>query len=458
VHRCLTILLLLLAIVPRAFAEPPPDKPRQYQQALARECDALINSAVKRPYGWAWGDTDEAEPSKPGAPRRNGIPVSIEPATSPAAGIILLEAAALLGEPKYADAARHVGRGVAATQQGRGSFPPTALFGASSPAALPVASPLPDRAPTRAGLALLLSLVEADPQAQDAVSRAAPRAAQWLLRQQGDSGAWPVLYPPGAAPKDSTRIVRLDTPDTRDSILAMLLAYEVLGDAALRRSAERSLEFLNKPHVNATTEVGVGLWQSAYTPSALTVEKMAEFPPGFDALASRYCVQTFFATWVTLGEATRLSTCETASKSLDELFKQTDGQWHRRFDLKGRVAATPGAPATTEPADAASDPELPPLRQAIADARHTGRDQWRERLGGEPGVKRQLAWTLVGLSDSPMLLDLPTQPAEVNDYLKRHAERLRLLQGGGDPPQLRDKIRQLWALYLRARIEKEFGM
>jgi hypothetical protein len=455
----LLIILLLLVTVPSAFAGAPDDKPRQHQQALARECDALINSAVKRPYGWAWGEPENAETPKPGTPRRNGIPVSIEPATTPAAGMILLEAAALLNEPKYADAARQVGRGVAAAQQARGSIPPTATFNPASAAALPVASPLPDRAPTRATLALLLSLVEADPQTQDAVSRAAPRAAQWLLRQQGESGAWPVLYyPPGKAPKDATRIVRLDTPDTRDSILAMLLAYEVLGDVAFRRSAERSLEFLQRPQTNETDEIGKGLWQSAYTPSALTVEKMAEFPPGFDALASRYGMQTFFATWVTLGDATRLTACKTASRSLDDLFKQADGRWHRRFDAKGQVTGPTTKPSVFGPSEPPPDEALAPLQRAIADAHSVGREKWRERLGGEPGIKRQLAWTLVGLSDDPLELDFPTKSAEVNDYLKHLAPRLRLSGGGESSPQLRDKIRQLWALYLRARVEKEFGM
>jgi hypothetical protein len=185
---------------------------------------------------------------------------------------------------------------------------------------------------------------------------------------------------------------------------------------------------------------------------------MPDFPPGFDTLASRYAMQTLFATWVTLGDATRLTACATASDSLDDLFKRADGQWHRRFDATGRVAAAKTAHATADSPDAAADPELAPLRRAIADARSTGRDKCRERLGAELGVKRQLAWTLVGLSDNPMVPDFPTRPTDVNDYVKRHAQRLRLLASGGNPPQLRDRLRQLWALYLRARVEKEFGL
>ena len=76
----------------------------------------------------------------------------------------------------------------------------------------------------RAALALLLSLSDDPAKQEEIIGRAASRGAKWLLKQQAETGAWPISFPPGATPQDSSRIVRLDTTDTRDTVLTMLLA------------------------------------------------------------------------------------------------------------------------------------------------------------------------------------------------------------------------------------------
>jgi hypothetical protein len=461
-RQVLAVLAVLFVAPLLSKAEAAAEKPQHFARLLARECDALIDAAIKRPYGWAWGEADAEEGSKPPA-RRDRIPVSIGPLTSPAAGLVLLHASELLHEPKYAEAARKVGNGLAATQQPRGNLPAVGMFGATSGQTVSPVGPLTDRAPTRAALALLLSLVEADPNARDATSRAAPRAAQWLLRQQAETGSWPVMYPPGAPPQEAIRLVRLDTPDTRDSVVAMLLAYEVLGDAAMRRSAERSLDFLVKFRGNPS-EPGAGLWRSAYIPSGLTVDKLREFPPGFDALAARYTVQAFFASWVVLGDERRLAAAELATKSLDEFIKGNDGQWRRRFALKSATTA-PTAPSTSpaptpgagKESDAKGDPGWPRTAQAVAVGRLVGREKYREQLAAGLPLNRRLALTLAGLSDSPMQVDLPGNPEEAAAYLKEHGERLRQIEGS-TPPDLGGRVEQLWSLYLRAWVEQKFGI
>src|SRR5947207_7711432 len=82
--------------------------PQKYQSLLARECDALIATAVKRPYGWAWELTSDQDSKK--TPR--SVAISLEPAATPAAGLLLLYAGDLLHEPKYSDAAGNVARGI----------------------------------------------------------------------------------------------------------------------------------------------------------------------------------------------------------------------------------------------------------------------------------------------------------------------------------------------------------
>lgn len=455
-RQVLTILTLLFVAPLVSDAEAPAEKPQHFARLLARECDALIDAAIKRPYGWGWGEAEAEEGAKPPA-RRDRVPVSIGPLTTPAAGLVLLQAGELLHEPKYAEAARKVGNGIAATQQPRGNFPAVGMFGATSGQTAAPVSPLPDRAPTRAALGLLLSLVDAHPQIQDAANRAAPRAAQWLLRQQAEAGSWPVMYPPDAPPREAIRLVRLDTPDTRDSVVAMLLAYEVLGDASMRRSAERSLDFLVKFRGNPS-EPGAGLWRSAYIPSGITVDKMPEFPPGFDALAARYTVQAFFTSWVVLGDDRRLAAAELATKSLDEFIKGNDGQWRRRFALK-TAATAPSTPPATADKDTSieGDAGWSPTAQAVASGRSIGREKYREQLAASLPLNRRLALTLAGFSDSPMQLDLPGNPEEAAAYLKAHADRFRQLDGS-TPPDLGGRVEQLWSLYLRAWVEQKFGI
>ena len=92
------------------------DKPHRYADELRQQADSLIASAIKRPYGWGW---TEAEPEESAAAKVKVkpayVPVAMGPGETPAAGLILLWAAKLQNEPKYAEAARQVARGVAAS-------------------------------------------------------------------------------------------------------------------------------------------------------------------------------------------------------------------------------------------------------------------------------------------------------------------------------------------------------
>jgi hypothetical protein len=457
-RSALAVFILVATCAAPAWSDEPAPKPNHYATLLARECDDLIAAAIKRPYGWGWSDTDATEETKK-SPAPGRIAVSLEPATTPTAALILLHASELLHQPKYAQAARNVARGVAAAQQPSGKFPSQALYGTTAASAKEPLTPLPDRASTRASLALLLSLIDDPSKEQEVISRAAARGALWLLRQQAEPGGWPILYPPDAETKDATRIVRLDTPDTRDTLLAMLLAYEVLGDPFQRRSAERSVEFLLKVRSGANLEIGAGLWQSAYTLSGMPPDKSLGFPAGYDTLASRYSMQAIFAVWVILGDGQRLIATDLAAKSIDDLIKREDGKWRRRFDARG---ATLDPPAPEKPLPNAedtapsNDPALLPALATIALAKDLGRDKFREALTTQAPLKRHLAQVISGLSEDVLDPDFPTAPDQVPDYLKRHEPLFRLIESG-PASDLSDRTRRLWAIYLRATIEARFG-
>jgi hypothetical protein len=459
-HRSLA-LLVFLAVVISARAEDAP-KPHRYATLLARECDDLIASAVKRPYGWGWAELDAStDPNKLPAGR---IPVSLEPGATPAAGLLLLYAGDLLKDPKYADAAHNVARGVAAAQQPSGKFPSQALFGNTAASSTEPPAALPDRASTRAALALLLSLTDDPARQEEVIARAASRGAKWLLKQQAETGAWPISFPPGAAPQESSRIVRLDTTDTRDTILTMQLAYEVLGDPFQRRATERSVEYLLKVRSGTGLEIGPGIWGPAYTLSALPVEKSLDFATGYDTLASRYSMQAIFGVWVILGDGQRLSAADLAARSIEDLIKNDDGHWHRHFNYKGvstdtqattRQAGRIFGPAETEAVAASSDPGLASALDTIAQAKEAGREKFRERLMADVPLKQHLAQVASGLSEGVLTPDFPTTLDQVSAYLKQHGAQFRLIDGGTEAG-FGGKVARIWAIYLRAKLEKRF--
>jgi hypothetical protein len=455
--RAFLVILFVAASCTGAWADEPAGKPGRYARQLARECDDLIASALKRPYGWAWAEVRETADAKPGAARN--VPVSLQPMETPAAGLVLLYSSQLLKEPKYFDAALNVGRGVAAAQQPVGKFPATALFGPTSATSKEPLRPLPDRASTRVSLALLLSLVdEANP--RETIDRSASRGAVWLMRQQAESGAWLTIYPPNAKAADGTRVARLDTPEARDCMLTMMLAYEVLGDPFQRRSVEKSAAFLMKARITGATNFGAGLWQSAYTGTGIAVDQIAEFPASVDTLASRYTMESLLSTWVILGDGQRLAAAESAWKSLNELIKGDDNLWHRRFSFKGASLDPPPKPpafigeTTAPPAD---DPLLPPLVRTLAVARDLGREKFRAKLGANFTPKQCLAQVISGLSEEPMSADFPSVMEEAQDYLKRHEQDFKLIEGE-TPAGLSAKVRRLWWVYLRAKVEVGLGV
>jgi len=99
------LMIVVIALLVSASAEEKVfAKAGRYTEQLEAECNAMMQSAVKRPYGWAWDPlTSNADASKP-------RPVSMEPQGSPAAGLILQLAGEMLKKPTYLDAAEQVAR------------------------------------------------------------------------------------------------------------------------------------------------------------------------------------------------------------------------------------------------------------------------------------------------------------------------------------------------------------
>lgn len=471
------VLLLVVAVLAFPTGARTAEAQRSPEGAkLAAECDELIRTAVKRPYGWAWAAEVDA-PAVPGAAKpavvNKGVGVSFEPMQTPAAGLMLVLSGELLGEAKYVDAGRQVGRGVVAGQQALGRFPARVVFNPTNVGTKEVAGPLSERGPTRAALALLMTIADVDNEGaavggagrgNEAVARAALRGAGWLMKQQVESGAWPVLYSAAgsAARGGGAQVVRLDSPDTRESAAAMLLAYEVMGDPFHRKAAERSTEFLMKARAGAGLDRGAGMWQTAYAPTALPFDKAAaEFPAGFDTLASRRGAQAMFDEWVVLGNGERLAAADLAGRSINDLVVNgEDGKWHRRFNAKGvsldpEAPKGPFGPADGAPEAPAEDPVLAPTLDAVATAKELGREKYRARLAATLHVKRRLALVAAGAWESAMSAEFPAKAEEVDAWVKRHAATPAGREEAAG--ELSARVRRVWDLYLRALAERQLA-
>ena len=461
--RRLPVIALLLLLADTTRADAPKTR---HAEDLRRECDALVSQLVKRPYGWGW-PTDLPVTTDHLPPTREPT-VSFEPLHTPAAALLLLHGSEILGEPKYADAAKNVARLVAASVQSSGQIPAHVALG-PKPLNRERPRPLPDRASTRAGVALLLSIIpgkEVDLHQDELLTRAAGRGAAWLAKQQAPTGAWPVAYPPGADVKDVTRLVRLDTPDTRDNLLSMLLAYEVLGEASHRRAIERSMAFLMKVRNGEAQSSGAAMYGPAFDAGGWTVEKFDEFPPfSTDALASRYGIQAVFAAYVVMGPKEWSHSATVATTAAGELPVPEPGRWHRWYSSKGEVIEPESLKSQIKVVgltDTVANPfvgdwGLPQALAVVKSHDEVGREKFLQRLKASYSIRQRLALALCGVIDEPMSPEFPTSLAEAQAYLAR-AQTQSKDAPATRPTELPERLRTIWRLVMRARIEKQFGI
>jgi hypothetical protein len=458
-------LLVLCLLTVTVGADAPPARP-PHAEDLRHECDALISQVVKRQYGWGW--PTELPVSSDKTPHQREPTVALEPLHTPAAALLLLHASEVLDDSNYADAAKNVARLVAASVQTSGQIPSHVALG-PKPLNRERPRPLPDRASTRAGVALLLSIIpgkEVDLNRDELLTRAAGRGAAWLAKHQAPTGAWPVAYPPGADAKDVTRLVRFDTPDTRDNLLAMLLAYEVLGEASHRRAIERSMAYLMRVRNGEAQSSGAAMYGPAFDAGGGAIEKFDEFPPfSTDALASRYGIQAVFAAYVVMGPKEWSHSATVATTAAGELPVPEPGKWHRWYSSKGDVIEPESLKPQIKPvgfADAVVNPfigdwGLPQTLAVVKAHDDIGRDKFLQRLKASFTLSQRLALTLCGLVDEPMAPEFPTSLPEARAYLARAQSESR--EGPATrPTELPQRLRTVWRLIVRAKIEKQFGI
>ena len=416
----------------RAGAAPADRTDATVRQRLAAECDALIRQAAKTPYGWAWR-TEAATRRQAG---RNRV-VNFDVRITAAAGLALHLAGERLGEERFTSAAALAAKSVAAVQANSGQFPATGVIranagGRDEPAAVP------HRAATCAALALLLTVTHSDdPNAAGPTRRAAVKGAHWLASQQTRGGGWLVAYPPGAAPGEAMRLVRLDTPDYRDATLALWLAAHALGDDRLLARAEQSASDLEALRILDEKSAGHHLWTTAYNGDGTILEKVAELAPAIDSLASRRAMEMLLAACL-LGDAEASTpVLKEAAAALDKL-PLTDGRWRRRYDLHIRVPKAehpddpPVSPLFEGAVDAAGESEtasgVGDVIRAANRLAEGGAESLKRTLDAELPLERRIGLVVCGLADDALTADAPPQLEEAAaDDLRGQLRRIAAL-------------------------------
>lgn len=461
------IAILLLAPLAQAQAQSGP-----YSAQLARECDALIQSAVRRPYGWGW-DTVPAVATQNSAPRH----VMMDPPGTAAAGVLLLWAGQVLHEPKYQQAALEAARGVAAAQTPVGRVPGHVIFGPSGASSRDEPTVVPDRAATEAGMALMLLVYDPQTKSPDLIYRGAMRAAQWLAKQQTDEGGWPIPYPPDAQPHDTQRILRLDDSDSFSAAMALLLAADVLKEPILVKDAGKSAGKLLTMRLSAlgeaTTNPALGLdgqndispkianlWTTAYRLNGTIDPSLKDFPVGGDALASRYAMQTLIGAYLMTEDKSAAQALDAAARSIEQL-KTANGNWRKIYLLvpttepleEEAPTGAFGAPASTQPQRMSGDYGLPQTLETVSQLRLLGRSRYLAMLTRQFSMNQHLTSLVCGLNDDPFSLSLPVSKDEASQYIQKHQSDWQTLSRP-IPEDLTARIKRLWLLLIRTKIEK----
>jgi hypothetical protein len=424
-----------------------------YAQQLRRECDELLELAVKRQYGLAWTPDLRVDP------KQRKPEVEMDAPGSAGAGLVLLWAGDLLKEPRYVEAGVLVARGVAAAQTSNGNIPSRPQFGPTPGARREPPTAVPDRSATRAGLVLMLGAAGADPQRDDMLHRSARRAAQWLARQQTRDGAWPTTAPAGAEMHEHRRLIRLDTSDARDTTFALLLAADALDDPLLSRAARQSVDKLISLRLAGPQRVE-NLWSTFYQLNGAAEDGLADWPPGADVLASRRAMEVLIAASLLLQHESAQPVAREAAAALSAL-RAEEGTWRRLYPLnEAHVGDNSifGAPGT-QPSDelwTSGTFSIEPVLRAVDWLNRNGPLQLADHLASGPPLQERLAAAACGLHDEPLYMDWPGEAAQVDSFVKAHELRWRLVEGV-PPEDLRGRLRRIYALLLRARVEAQFG-
>jgi hypothetical protein len=230
----------------------------------------------------------------------------------------------------------------------------------------------------------------------------------------------------------------------------MLVESDLLADKEISKSAVKSLDHLLSLRVGSAKVEQPTLWCGVYDLQGQPAPQKIGLPESPDLLASRYSMQTLLAGYLIVADRKYGQAVDEAFKSLDDL-KMKENIWRRFPDAKENTEPPPmfGVPSSTEFGSLG----LPSVLNSMRQMKLQGREKFAEMLSVQFTPRQHLIAAMVGLADEPLNVDLPVTSGEVEGYLASHAEKFAIIKGL--PPELLDaKVQRLFALLVRAKIEK----
>jgi hypothetical protein len=249
----------------------------------------------------------------------------------------------------------------------------------------------------------------------------------------------------------------------------MLLTADIFPeDVQARLSVERSLEFLLRMRVGSASKIGGSLWATAYGLDAFATDRIPEYQPGIDVLASRQAMATLFAAYVMRGDLPQRGDEERvpwsralheAAAAVEKLPKH-DGKWLRLYDYD--VEATPPPPRAS--ATAPSTMPTPPgqvlgtfgmdrMLENVTAMEDVGRERVIAALSANLTIRQRLAAAVCGLEDEPMsAVALPVTDEEVAEFWRHKPEQFKALDGA-PPASVAERTRRLYQLWVAAKLE-----
>jgi hypothetical protein len=426
-------LLSVLTVAHRAECGP-------YTEQLKRECDDLLQCAIRRPYGWAWdsavGPQDARTMHKPRQVSYRGV-------DTPSAGLLLLHAGLLLEQRGYVDAAREVARGICASQKASGQIPRRRTF-AAAPGGRDEPELVPARDPTVASIAFFCEIMRLDPRSPDPVGPHLTRAISWLLAQQTEAGGFPSLHPFDTTDRNSRRLVRLDEPDFRNCVASILLAGLLTGDRRVLEAADRSSRHVAQMRLAARNATRY-LWPSAANLDGSPAFEAEGVLSDADLLASRLSAQILLMHYLVRPARDTGLQLEESCRTIQA--NRIEPEKWARYPLS----------AATRPSDAdvgiIGDWGLTTLLETVSQLRLMGADRYLAMLRRNRPIETQLAFCAAGLTDELARCDWPSTRAEVAPFIERNRHRWTILDGP-IPAELASRNRRIELLLLLARLEQ----
>lgn len=454
-------MLLVGFVPPQGRAQTVPSTSsmptRPARELLREELDSLWAAAVVRPYGVAFSEVPEAGPRPGVATKLADAPaLTFDTGGTPAAGVLYLAAGELLNEPKYREAAVQVSRCIAYAMDPSGRVPSTAAAMPGQLSQKEKPGQFPKRSATFGSTAFLL-LLDRSPAGQDTrVASTTVRATNWVIKQQIKPGFYATGYAQlGEA--FARRVIRLDQPDTRDAVLTLLMVGRTaegretsLPVQMARQQAQRAVEQLLRMRISDMGRPSRYLWQPAFNVDGTPLDRIPDAPAVGNMLATRYALQTLVAYYLDAADASTFAAASVTAQAVIDR-KGADDTWTLVDDPRGNYP--PPRPAV---AWERGDFGLPPVLRAIADLRVLGPTTFGKVVAKTMPAELSYAAVLTGLCDQLPMADLPISASQVAPYVTSHPEMFDCTRGPM-PVGLTDRCRRIWALYLLARWDAEFG-